>query len=57
MSNNNSPANGALHLVVGAVAAGVSHALVPVRNWFDYIVRTMVGAFLSAIAFSALRAA
>jgi hypothetical protein len=57
MSNNNSPANGALHLVVGAIAAGVSHALVPVRNWFDYIVRTMVGAFLSAIAFTALRAA
>jgi hypothetical protein len=46
-----------VHLTVGAVAAGVSHALVPVRNWIDYIVRTLLGAFLSALALSALRAA
>jgi hypothetical protein len=53
----NPPTNGAGHLVVGAVAAGVSHALVPVRNWVDYVVRTLVGAFLSALALTALRAA
>ena len=57
MPKTNPPNNGAVHLVVGAVAAGVSHALVPVRNWIDYIVRTLLGAFLSALALSALRAA
>ena len=39
------------------MAAGVSHLLVPVRNWFDYLVRTVVGAFLSAVVFSLVRAA
>ncbi len=57
MPKTNPPNNGAVHLVVGAVAAGVSHALVPVRNWVDYIVRALVGAFLSTLALSALRAA
>ena len=57
MPKTNPPINGAVHLAVGAVAAGVSHALVPVRNWIDYIVRALVGAFLSALALSALRAA
>ncbi len=56
MPKTNPPTNGAVHLVVGAVAAGVSHALVPVRNWIDYVVRTLVGAFLSALALTALRA-
>ncbi|MCL4434864.1 MAG: hypothetical protein M1399_08940 [Actinobacteria bacterium] len=37
------------HIVVGAVVTGLSHALVPVRNWFDYVVRTLVMAFLSAL--------
>ena len=46
-----------MHLVVGAVAAAVSHALVPVRNWVDYTVRTLVGAFLSALALTVLQAA
>ena len=57
MPKTNPPTNGPVHLAVGAVAAGVSHALVPVRNWIDYIVRTLLGAFLSALALSALRAA
>ena len=57
MSNSNSSTNGAIHVVVGAMAAGVSHLLVPVRNWFDYLVRTLVGAFLSAVVFTLVRAA
>lgn len=57
MSKINSPTNGAVHLAVGAFAAGVSHALVPVRNWVDYIVRALVGAFLSVLALTVLRAA
>lgn len=57
MPKTNPPINRAVHLAVGAVAAGLSHALVPVRNWIDYIVRTLVGAFLSALALSALGAA
>ncbi len=57
MSNSNSPTNGALHVVVGAMAAGVSHLLVPVRNWFDYLVRTLVGGLLSAVVFALVRAA
>lgn len=52
--SNGSPASGAVHVVVGALAAAASHALVPVRNWFDYIVRAFVGAFLSAAALSLL---
>ena len=39
------------------MAAGVSHLLVPVRNWFDYLVRTLVGGFLSAVVFTLVRAA
>ena len=57
MSNSNSSTNSALHVVVGAMAAGVSHLLVPVRNWFDYLVRTLVGGFLSAVVFTLVRAA
>lgn len=57
MANGNSSTNGALHVVAGAVAAGMSHILVPIRNWFDYIVRAVVGAFLSAVVFSVLRTA
>lgn len=57
MPKTNPPTNGAVHLVIGAITAGASHALVPVRNWIDYIVRTLVGAFLSALALTALRAA
>lgn len=57
MANSNSSTNVALHIVAGAVAAGVSHILVPIRNWFDYVVRAVVGAFLSALVFSVLRAA
>lgn len=57
MSNSNSSTNGAVHLVVGAIASRVSHALVPVRNWFDYVIRALVGAFVSAVLFTALRAA
>ena len=57
MSKTDLPTNGAVHLAVGAVAAAVSHALVPVRNWVDYIVRALVGAFLSALALTTLRAA
>lgn len=57
MPKTNPPTNGAVHLVVGAVAAGVSHALVPIRNWVDYIVRSLVAASLSALALTALRAA
>ena len=57
MSNSNSPTNGAHHVVVGAMAAGVSHLLVPVRNWFDYLVRTLVGGLLSAVVFALVRAA
>ena len=57
MSNSNSSTNGALHVVVGAVAAGVSHVLVPVRNWFDILLRALVGAVFSAIVFTLVRAA
>ena len=57
MANGNSSTNGALHVVAGAVAAGMSHILVPIRNWFDYIVLAVVGAFLSAVVFSVLRTA
>ena len=57
MPKTNPRTKGAEHLVVGALAAGVSHALVPVRNWVDYVVRTLVGASLNALALTALRAA
>ena len=58
MASSNSSTNDALlHVVAGAVAAGVSHILVPIRNWFDYVVRAVVGALLSALVLSALRAA
>jgi hypothetical protein len=56
MPNSSSSASTALHVVAGAVAAGASHIIVPIRNWFDYIVRAVVGAFLSAVLFSVLRA-
>ncbi|MDA8046972.1 MAG: hypothetical protein M0Z30_17335 [Actinomycetota bacterium] len=57
MSNSTSSTNGAIHVVVGAMAAGVSHLLVPVRNWFDYLLRALVGVFLSAVALNLVRAA
>jgi len=57
VSNSNSSTNGALHVVVGAMASGVSHVLVPVRNWFDYLLRALVGAFLSAVVFTPVRTA
>lgn len=57
MSKANPASFGPGHLVVGAIAAGVSHALVLAWNWIDYIVRALVGAFLSTLALSALRAA
>ncbi|HTW10370.1 MAG TPA: hypothetical protein VME46_22895 [Acidimicrobiales bacterium] len=58
MANSKSSTNdGVLHIVAGAIAAGVSHILVPIRNWFDYVVRAVVGALLSALVLSALRAA
>jgi hypothetical protein len=58
MANSKSSTNNAvLHLVAGAIAAGVSHVLVPIRSWFDYVVRAVVGAALSALVLSALRAA
>jgi hypothetical protein len=39
------------------MAAGVSHLVVPVRNWFDYLLRALVGAFLSAVVFTLVRTA
>ena len=57
MPKSKSSTNGTVHIVVGAAAAGVSHILVPVRNWVNYIVRTLVVAFLSALALTVLRAA
>jgi hypothetical protein len=39
------------------MAAGVSDVLVPVRNWFDYLLRALVGGFLSAVVFTPVRTA
>lgn len=45
------------HVIVGVIGASVSHYLVPIRNWVDYLVRAIVGALFSAAAFAFLRLA
>ena len=52
MAKSSSPDAVVAHAVVGAVAAGISHAVVPIRNRGDYIVRAVVGALLSAALLS-----
>lgn len=57
MSRTNAPANGAAHVLAGVAAAGLSHAVVPVRHSGDFVVRALVGAALSLVVLALLSAA
>lgn len=57
MSRSGVPGNGALHLLAGVAAAGLSHLVVPVRHSGDFLVRAVLWTVLSALLLDVLFAA